>query len=118
MDIRPENSATNRPITIVMGPEARMARVVPLENNGALPFLVALEPSSGERTGQFTVSLPGHYRIEAAGETREIYVPKQENLSFAAEFGLFFVVVILSVARMLIWLRRTKKQTASAAGRS
>lgn len=119
MEVRPDSLATERPITVVLAPGTTgEILVTPVDNKAAQTFAVPVRAIGSEAVGQFTLALPGHYRLEVPGDSREIFVPQQENLSFAAEFGLFSVVVILIVVRMALWMRNKPKNIKSADGRS
>lgn len=110
MEVRPDSLATGRPITVVV-PAATVGelRVVPLKAGAAQAFEVPMKEISGEKVGQFLLSLPGSYRLEMAGDQKEIVVPLQENLSLGLELGIFFFVVTLTVLRMVLWMRKRPK---------
>ena len=66
-------------------------------------------PGTDEWSREFTVMLPGDYKIVLANSTQMIHVTRQQYLNFGTEFGIFSSAVALLVGGMLIWLIKSKQ---------
>ena len=118
--IQPESLRTGVPITVTVGPEAghrgTSLVVSAVDPSGGEPFAVPLaDGTEGHRVGHFVLSLPGRYEITAGATKQTVTVAPQQNLSFAAEFGVFSLAVFLLVGGMVVWLRRSKRRESAAA---
>ena len=80
--------------------------------------LVLVPGANGEWSKEFTLMLPGDYRVTHGSETRVIHVSNQSYLAFGEEFGIFSSAVVLLVGGMLIWLIRSKRNVNAASAGS
>lgn len=83
------------------------------ESSGPVELKLEATELPGEWRKEFTVMLPGKYRIELGTESRSFQVESQEYLTFGHEFGMFSAVVLLLVGGMLLWIKMIKKRNKS-----
>ncbi|MBS1983155.1 MAG: hypothetical protein JST16_03200 [Bdellovibrionales bacterium] len=93
-------------VTLESGPGATSFQVSDNRGQHFDVELVPVESSPGHYAGEFSLSVPGDYRMSFRDLTASLRVIEKQTLSFGVEFGIFSSVVFILVGGMVLWLKR------------
>ncbi len=118
LQIFPESYRTGVPITVITKGSTRHKIIVtPVTAQTQETFAVMPDPSADGWSVQFSLAVPGTYRVTSGTLSQVIRVSAQENLTFFSEFGFFITLFLATMGAIAIWLiKRQTKRTVPKVG--